>query len=217
MLLIEQKIEKSFDMVGFDGFLHGITSLPTTVQPSDWLESVWVEDQVKNQADAEKKFGLSFAYYNQILSAKSPRVRCDGSVEQSMTWLKGFTRAFIFDAELLLKLLNHKDVVVQSTANLFFVFSMTKDEMVAVTDTEHQEVMLGQYQRGLELLEKNSAYENIELLKEIISIIQEVTRPNRRKQQIDFMSEFHQQTTKIGRNEPCPCGSGRKYKHCHGK
>jgi preprotein translocase subunit SecA len=21
---------------------------------------------------------------------------------------------------------------------------------------------------------------------------------------------------KIGRNEPCPCGSGRKYKHCHG-
>jgi preprotein translocase subunit SecA len=22
---------------------------------------------------------------------------------------------------------------------------------------------------------------------------------------------------KIGRNDPCPCGSGRKYKHCHGK
>ena len=22
---------------------------------------------------------------------------------------------------------------------------------------------------------------------------------------------------KVGRNDPCPCGSGRKYKHCHGK
>jgi preprotein translocase subunit SecA len=22
---------------------------------------------------------------------------------------------------------------------------------------------------------------------------------------------------KIGRNDPCPCGSGRKYKHCHGQ
>jgi preprotein translocase subunit SecA len=22
---------------------------------------------------------------------------------------------------------------------------------------------------------------------------------------------------KIGRNEPCPCGSGKKYKHCHGR
>ncbi|MBV5337259.1 MAG: SEC-C domain-containing protein [Deltaproteobacteria bacterium] len=22
---------------------------------------------------------------------------------------------------------------------------------------------------------------------------------------------------KIGRNDPCPCGSGKKYKQCHGK
>ena len=22
---------------------------------------------------------------------------------------------------------------------------------------------------------------------------------------------------KVGRNEPCPCGSGKKYKQCHGK
>jgi preprotein translocase subunit SecA len=21
---------------------------------------------------------------------------------------------------------------------------------------------------------------------------------------------------KIGRNDPCPCGSGKKYKNCHG-
>ncbi|HDL4201565.1 TPA: SEC-C domain-containing protein [Mannheimia haemolytica] len=20
----------------------------------------------------------------------------------------------------------------------------------------------------------------------------------------------------MGRNDPCPCGSGKKYKHCHG-
>jgi preprotein translocase subunit SecA len=24
-------------------------------------------------------------------------------------------------------------------------------------------------------------------------------------------------TQKVGRNDPCPCGSGKKYKHCHGK
>ena len=24
-------------------------------------------------------------------------------------------------------------------------------------------------------------------------------------------------TKKIGRNEPCPCGSGKKYKQCHGR
>jgi len=28
---------------------------------------------------------------------------------------------------------------------------------------------------------------------------------------------FKRQEKKVGRNEPCPCGSGKKYKQCHGK
>ena len=28
---------------------------------------------------------------------------------------------------------------------------------------------------------------------------------------------FKRETKKVGRNEPCPCGSGKKYKQCHGK
>ena len=27
----------------------------------------------------------------------------------------------------------------------------------------------------------------------------------------------HRDTPKVGRNDPCPCGSGKKYKHCHGQ
>jgi preprotein translocase subunit SecA len=30
------------------------------------------------------------------------------------------------------------------------------------------------------------------------------------------VAPFVRQMPKVGRNEPCPCGSGRKYKHCHG-
>jgi preprotein translocase subunit SecA len=26
-----------------------------------------------------------------------------------------------------------------------------------------------------------------------------------------------QAVPRVGRNDPCPCGSGKKYKHCHGK
>ena len=26
-----------------------------------------------------------------------------------------------------------------------------------------------------------------------------------------------EQVAAVGRNEPCPCGSGKKYKQCHGK
>jgi uncharacterized protein len=28
---------------------------------------------------------------------------------------------------------------------------------------------------------------------------------------------FRQELAKAGRNDPCPCGSGRKVKHCHGR
>lgn len=38
--------------------------------------------------------------------------------------------------------------------------------------------------------------------------------------EVDFVSENAQiplTSTKIGRNSPCPCGSGKKYKHCHDK
>src|SRR5258705_13265404 len=30
------------------------------------------------------------------------------------------------------------------------------------------------------------------------------------------VAPFMRPVPKVGRNEPCPCGSGRKYKHCHG-
>lgn len=29
--------------------------------------------------------------------------------------------------------------------------------------------------------------------------------------------ENHKKFANVGRNDPCPCGSGKKYKHCHGK
>lgn len=30
-------------------------------------------------------------------------------------------------------------------------------------------------------------------------------------------SGMRRATAKVGRNDPCPCGSGKKYKHCHGR
>ncbi len=33
----------------------------------------------------------------------------------------------------------------------------------------------------------------------------------------EAMKPFKRQQKKVGRNEPCPCGSGKKYKQCHGR
>ena len=33
----------------------------------------------------------------------------------------------------------------------------------------------------------------------------------------DGAQPYVREMPKVGRNEPCPCGSGKKYKRCHGK
>ncbi|HAU42943.1 MAG TPA: hypothetical protein DCW50_12940, partial [Gammaproteobacteria bacterium] len=33
----------------------------------------------------------------------------------------------------------------------------------------------------------------------------------------DTSQPFVRAGAKVGRNEPCPCGSGKKFKQCHGK
>jgi len=32
----------------------------------------------------------------------------------------------------------------------------------------------------------------------------------------EFAAPYRRETPKLGRNDPCFCGSGRKYKKCHG-
>jgi preprotein translocase subunit SecA len=34
---------------------------------------------------------------------------------------------------------------------------------------------------------------------------------------VDESAEPQETVPRVGRNEPCPCGSGKKYKHCHGR
>jgi preprotein translocase subunit SecA len=56
-----------------------------------------------------------------------------------------------------------------------------------------------------------------------------IDRSRMKEERSDLLSQAHSKTQqqevtqpiiaekKIGRNEPCPCGSGKKYKNCHGK
>ena len=38
-----------------------------------------------------------------------------------------------------------------------------------------------------------------------------------REEEVQIRRPFVREIPKVGRNDPCPCGSGKKYKHCHGK
>jgi preprotein translocase subunit SecA len=38
-----------------------------------------------------------------------------------------------------------------------------------------------------------------------------------KKQETDKLNKFYASGFKVGRNDPCPCGSGKKFKNCCGK
>ena len=37
------------------------------------------------------------------------------------------------------------------------------------------------------------------------------------EQEVPVQITYRREEPKIGRNDPCPCGSGKKYKNCCGK
>ena len=45
----------------------------------------------------------------------------------------------------------------------------------------------------------------------------EVLSPSEVETPADTPAPFVRHDDKVGRNDPCPCGSGKKYKHCHGR
>ncbi len=40
---------------------------------------------------------------------------------------------------------------------------------------------------------------------------------NRQAEPVKAVAAAAKASAKVGRNDPCPCGSGKKYKHCHGR
>jgi len=84
-----------------------------------------------------------------------------------------------------------------------------------------QEFKKESYEMFTELLDTID-YETIKALS-LVQIDKNTSADDLDNQSDDEMSYNHQENNnsetnrKIGRNEPCPCGSGKKYKQCHGK
>jgi preprotein translocase subunit SecA len=68
----------------------------------------------------------------------------------------------------------------------------------------------------------------VELARETVAPEVEMPRPRQQRvvlshgedpiaAHLDRGSPARRESEKVGRNDPCPCGSGRKYKRCHGK
>ncbi len=231
------KTAKSFDLTGLDGFLHGIVSLSKPVNPSEWIQMALTEKSVSGDPkQAEQIFELMFRYYNDLaqIAAKNskPTPRCNGSLGQCKTWMNGFAKSFTYDQNGLEQLIESNDKHENNLGMMVFSHALDFADLKAANlNTRDVEELQHAYSHSIGQFKQNTPEHNIEVLAAIASLIRKILKPKNTKRsslkskntlELDGFGfggsgTFKRDTTKVGRNEPCPCSSGKKYKHCHGK
>jgi preprotein translocase subunit SecA len=63
---------------------------------------------------------------------------------------------------------------------------------------------------------KDSTMENVQFLHAEVSAMQMPVEAEVNPNSSESAEPFVRNQPKVGRNQPCPCGSGKKYKYCHG-
>ena len=218
--------DETYSLPELDGFFHGILCLPRLVMPNEWLDDVLPE--VASEEAMRRSVDLILRHYNTVAGAlrqEEVEPYFDGSGQQAKQWLGGFGRAFTYDLGALQKL---ADAEVKEFGNgenvplAAFVMSFALDLENAGPDEDPEDVA-GMKRAILKSLEEQPASENQMMLHDIaLSVYQLLGEAREKERSKVSRSSLSSDTTlhgerKVGRNDPCPCGSGRKYKHCHGK
>jgi uncharacterized protein len=215
------------DVVMLDGFLCGVIVQPLLLEPAAWLNHVFDIEGRPLPDDADPQWRDRTAalitrrhsallrsieedgYFDPLILEPDPDApqepdeardhATDGLNPVSlplMPWVAGFQHATLCFPDLA----ELADDAVQSTLARLYRHLPTETaqerDVVAVLDREHP---LG------------SLDEAIEDLVVSVADLQDLTREQRYK-----VDTVRRDAPKVGRNDACPCGSGKKYKHCHG-
>lgn len=215
---------ESYSLSELDGFFHGLLCLPHPAKPSEWIQEVLPESVAKTEQKLSRALDLTFRYHNAVadnLKKEALSLHLDGSQGESLRWTEGFGRGFGFDPDAVLTLADTEAAQVEDDGDvtiaaivLAFVFDLEnapedEDRDAFLEVKKHFETTLGE----------QTPEDNIELLTGLALTVYDLLEPVREqeKQSQATAKSLVKQAPKLGRNDPCYCNSGRKYKHCHGK
>jgi uncharacterized protein len=194
--------EGIFNISELDGLFTAIVSGPTLIAPSQWLPVVWgdFEPEWKSEKESEEIFSLMFRHINDIAAILSEQPHnfeplfMEHSVEGEAyaivdEWCEGYIRG------VSLATIQWESGGGKMTDLLLPILTFASEQ-------------------GWDALDKLSKNE--------IEKIQQAIAPSAREihawwlaQRTDGQSSPIQRTSpRVGRNDPCPCGSGKKYKKC---
>ena len=210
------------DVAMLDGFLVGVLLQPTPVMPSAWLPYVFdAEGGATASPDIEtmgKVTELIMRRYNELAACITGREPIDPIVFELESdagealagkdgiaalapWVMGFTTA-LGTFPSLQAAYDHDDELAAAMVGILRHLPSAPDADAA--DSAEYAERRAQVDRDAPLADLDDA---IDELAACVLDAAAITRPNR---------PLTRDAPKVGRNDPCPCGSGRKYKACHG-
>lgn len=178
------------------GFLTAIASAPTSIMPSVWQPMVFGERGFSSIEQAQHVFALVVRLYNQIVTHldEGNPIAPSGADEDFGSWCTGYLRAARMD-----------EVWTADETGVVFLFPL------AVLAGEFD--LVGEEDINGEVITDPAPHLRRcrERLDDTVHEANEYWTAWRRK---NMATPVASRPPKIGRNEPCPCGSGRKYKKC---
>jgi uncharacterized protein len=196
-----------------DGYVTGILASPDMIVPSEWLPHVWGETGEAHFADqkiAEETVGAVMAHYNSIAEAMTRSLRIepiygvDPNSDETMwePWVDGFTRAMRLRPRVWESLLDRSDEETRSA--MIFLLAL-------------QDIYIGKSKLSEDEIDQIDI-EAPNLIPNCVTTILHQSRPELAgTMAANLPGRPHVAAPRPGRNDPCSCGSGRKYKQCCGR
>ncbi len=204
-LMSDSSPEDCMQLSDLDGFLTGIAIGPELVMPSEWLPAIWGGDEpvFESIEQAQTVMGTIMGRYNEILHALStdpeayaPLFWEDPSGEViAADWAEGFVDAIRLRPEAWRPLLEDREALV-----------MLMPILALCGDAEGGSPLELDLEEDADLL-----VEAPELIPACVAGIDGFWKERRGWPK---SGSGQAKSAKVGRNDPCPCGSGRKYKRC---
>ncbi len=214
-LLDAEGVDASMDISMLDGFFAAILSGAKTILPSEWMRWVWdtekgEESPVYESVDqAQRIMALIMRHMNSVATTlmQAPQeyepllmenTQADEPIPVIDEWCVGYMRGVSLDMEGWLPVtVGHPDWL--STIMLYGTeegWEQLKKKDLPPDETRRLAAELGDTVRKVHALflqqRKGAGARDIKPHEPIRNL------------------------SKVGRNDPCPCGSGKKFKHCHG-
>ena len=184
-----------------DGFLTAVVSGPEVIAPSRWLPAVWgdVEPQWESPQAFERIFTLLVRHMNGIID--------------TLLYSEQVFEPIFMESEIAGK--THTIVYEWCTGYMRGIglaqeqWENGGDEVLGLLSP----IDIFTNEWGWRILEKLSEHES-EALKQEIGPAAHAIYGYWMARRNSGIEPFVRDAAKTGRNEPCPCGSGKKYKHC---